>query len=73
MTPRNTAQPHPGFSNTQRPSGMPVHRYRPFPPIDLPDRTWPQRQITAPQTVEICGVREVLHEERGAHDGEGHA
>ena len=48
MTPRDTAQPHPGFSNTQRPSGMPVHRYRPFPPIDLPDRTWPQRQITAP-------------------------
>ncbi len=39
---------HPGFTNTQRPSGMPIHRYRAFPPIDLPDRTWPQRQITAP-------------------------
>jgi 2-isopropylmalate synthase len=25
---------------------MPVHRYRPFPPVDLPDRTWPTRQIT---------------------------
>jgi 2-isopropylmalate synthase len=25
---------------------MPVHRYQPFPPIDLPDRTWPARQIT---------------------------
>jgi 2-isopropylmalate synthase len=35
-----------GFSNTQRASGMPVHRYRPFPPIDLPDRTWPTRTIT---------------------------
>jgi 2-isopropylmalate synthase len=35
-----------GFSNTQRPSGMPVHRYKPFPPIDLPDRTWPSAQIT---------------------------
>lgn len=37
---------HSGFTNTQRPSGMPVHRYRPFPPIDLPDRTWPSAQIT---------------------------
>lgn len=34
------------FSNTQKPSGMPVHRYRAFPPIDLPDRTWPNAQIT---------------------------
>jgi 2-isopropylmalate synthase len=34
------------FHNTQQPSGMPVHRYRAFPPIDLPDRTWPSRQIT---------------------------
>ncbi len=32
--------------NTQRPSGMPIHRYRPFPPIELPDRTWPSRTIT---------------------------
>jgi 2-isopropylmalate synthase len=35
-----------GFSNTQRSSGMPIHRYRAFPPIDLPDRTWPTRTIT---------------------------
>jgi 2-isopropylmalate synthase len=35
-----------GFSNTQRPSGMPVHRYRAFPPVDLPDRTWPAATIT---------------------------
>ncbi len=34
------------FVSAQRPGGMPVHRYRPFPPIDLPDRTWPSRQIT---------------------------
>src|SRR5512132_3684130 len=34
------------FHNTQAPSGMPIHRYRAFPPIDLPDRTWPSRQIT---------------------------
>ena len=32
-----------GFMNTQRSSGMPIHRYRAFPPIDLPDRTWPTR------------------------------
>ncbi|MDT0307451.1 2-isopropylmalate synthase [Streptomyces sp. DSM 44917] len=32
---------------TQRPSGMPVHRYRPFEAVDLPDRTWPSRRITA--------------------------
>ncbi|MBF4770051.1 2-isopropylmalate synthase [Nocardioides agariphilus] len=25
---------------------MPIHRYRAFPPIDIPDRTWPTRQIT---------------------------
>ncbi|WP_228501426.1 2-isopropylmalate synthase [Nocardioides agariphilus] len=35
-----------GFTNTQRSSGMPIHRYRAFPPIDIPDRTWPTRQIT---------------------------
>ena len=33
---------HSGFTNTQRPSGMPIERYRAFPPIDLPDRTWPE-------------------------------
>ena len=35
--------PHP-----QRPSGMPCHRYRPFPAVDLPDRQWPSRTITRP-------------------------
>ncbi|NYI95413.1 2-isopropylmalate synthase [Streptomonospora nanhaiensis] len=25
---------------------MPVHRYRPFPVVDLPDRTWPGKTIT---------------------------
>jgi 2-isopropylmalate synthase len=29
----------------QKPSGMPVHKYVPFPPVDLPDRTWPSRRI----------------------------
>jgi 2-isopropylmalate synthase len=36
--------------NQQLPSGMPISRYSPFPPVDLPDRTWPSRTITrAPQ------------------------
>lgn len=30
----------------QQPSPMPFQRYRAFPPIDLPDRTWPSRTIT---------------------------
>ena len=39
MTSKRTA-------NHQAPSPMPFHRYRAFPPIDLPDRTWPGAQIT---------------------------
>jgi len=31
--------------NPQRASAMPVHRYAPFVPVDLPDRTWPSRRI----------------------------
>ncbi len=38
---------------TQQPSGMPVHKYRPFHEqltVDLPDRTWPTKRIeTAPR------------------------
>ena len=34
-------------TNQQKPSPMPFHRYRAFPPIDLPDRTWPYATITA--------------------------
>jgi 2-isopropylmalate synthase len=30
----------------QQPSGMPCHRYAPFKPVDLPDRTWPAKTIT---------------------------
>jgi 2-isopropylmalate synthase len=36
--------------NPQRGSSMPFHRYRPFPelvePIEVPDRTWPDKRIT---------------------------
>src|SRR5271166_4146294 len=30
----------------QQPSGMPCHRYPPFKPVELPDRTWPAQAIT---------------------------
>lgn len=30
----------------QQPSGMPFHRYRPFEPVVVPDRTWPDARIT---------------------------
>src|SRR5664279_4137762 len=29
----------------QKPSAMPIHKYRAFTPIDLPDRTWPSKKI----------------------------
>ncbi len=37
------------MENTQRPSGMPTHRYRPYHEqiaVRLPDRTWPDARIT---------------------------
>ncbi len=33
-------------TSLQRPSGMPCHRYRPFPPVELADRQWPSRTMT---------------------------
>ena len=34
----------------QKPSTMPVHRYAPFIPVELPDRTWPSKKmVKAPQ------------------------
>jgi 2-isopropylmalate synthase len=32
--------------NAQKPSPMPIQRYHAFPPVDLPDRTWPSKTIT---------------------------
>ncbi|WP_436493253.1 2-isopropylmalate synthase [Actinokineospora sp. HUAS TT18] len=50
---RTPAKPAPGDQpawNPQLGSSMPFHRYRPFPelvePIDVPDRTWPNKRIT---------------------------
>ena len=37
------------MDNTQKPSGMPMHKYRPYHEqfaVDLPDRTWPDARIT---------------------------
>src|SRR6478736_6945075 len=37
------------MDNNQKPSGMPVHKYRPYHEqfaVDLPDRTWPDARIT---------------------------
>jgi 2-isopropylmalate synthase len=31
---------------TQKPSAMPVHRYSSYIPVDLADRTWPNKKIT---------------------------
>jgi len=31
-----------------RRDGMPIHKYRPFPPVALPDRQWPSRSLSKP-------------------------
>ena len=43
----------------QVPSPMPVHRYEPFHPIDLADRTWPDKKIT--QAPQWCSVDPVSY------------
>lgn len=42
----------------QLPSRMPIHKYRPFEAVDIPDRTWPGRRVTeAPAGCPpICGT-----------------
>ncbi|MHA6667939.1 2-isopropylmalate synthase [Homoserinimonas sp. A447] len=45
------------MKNTQKPSAMPIHKYRPFHEmlnVDLPDRTWPGKRIT--QAPRWCAV-----------------
>ncbi len=37
------------MDNTQKPSGMPIQKYRAYQDqfrVDLPDRTWPDKRIT---------------------------
>ncbi|MGH8969103.1 MAG: 2-isopropylmalate synthase [Actinomycetes bacterium] len=36
----------PDVRTAQQPSRMPIHRYRPFTPVDLADRTWPAAVAT---------------------------
>jgi 2-isopropylmalate synthase len=45
------------MQNNQKPSAMPIHRYRPFHEqirVDLPDRTWPSQRIE--QAPRWCAV-----------------
>lgn len=45
------------MKNTQKPSGMPIHKYRPYSTqfsVALPDRTWPNATIT--QAPRWCAV-----------------
>ena len=49
-------------------SGMPIHKYRPFAPINLPDRRWPMRVIDrAPQwcSVDLRDGNQALVEPMG--------
>ncbi|QES50240.1 2-isopropylmalate synthase [Streptomyces venezuelae] len=33
-------------THTQKPSGMPIHKYGVYEQVDIPDRTWPNARIT---------------------------
>ncbi|GGU40915.1 2-isopropylmalate synthase [Streptomyces lavendofoliae] len=33
-------------THTQKPSGMPIHKYGRYEAVEIPDRTWPDRRIT---------------------------
>jgi 2-isopropylmalate synthase len=48
-TPNAIGRPTPITAATvrQQPSGMPIHKYGPYEAVDLPDRTWPDKRITA--------------------------
>jgi len=50
-------------------STMPIHKYRPFPPINLPDRQWPSRVIDKAPTwcsVDLRDGNQALVEPMGA-------
>ncbi|MFJ8360088.1 2-isopropylmalate synthase [Streptomyces sp. NPDC093984] len=34
------------MANRQQPTSMPIHKYRPYEQVDIPDRTWPDQRIT---------------------------
>ncbi|MFF9144385.1 2-isopropylmalate synthase [Streptomyces sp. NPDC055051] len=33
-------------THTQKPSGMPIHKYGRYEAVEIPDRTWPEQRIT---------------------------
>ncbi|MFJ3630887.1 2-isopropylmalate synthase [Streptomyces sp. NPDC090112] len=33
-------------THTQKPSGMPIHKYGQYEQVDIPDRTWPDARVT---------------------------
>jgi 2-isopropylmalate synthase len=47
-TPNGVGRPTPITNATvrQRPTAMPIHRYKPYDAVDIPDRTWPDNRIT---------------------------
>ncbi|WP_431967958.1 2-isopropylmalate synthase [Actinacidiphila sp. bgisy160] len=47
-TPNAVGRPTPITAATvrQRPTAMPVHKYKPYEAVRIPDRTWPDRRIT---------------------------
>ncbi|MFD3455194.1 2-isopropylmalate synthase [Streptomyces sp. NPDC058691] len=47
-TPNAVGRPTPNTAATvrQRPTSMPVHKYRPYEAVEIPDRTWPGNRIT---------------------------
>ena len=47
---------------------MPHHKYRPYPGVELPDRTWPDRRITRRAAL---GLRRPARRQPGAHQPHG--
>ncbi|MFF7211457.1 2-isopropylmalate synthase [Streptomyces sp. NPDC008238] len=47
-TPNAVGRPTPITAATvrQRPTAMPVHKYKPYEAVEIPDRTWPDRRVT---------------------------
>ncbi|MEU4093508.1 2-isopropylmalate synthase [Streptomyces sp. NPDC026673] len=47
-TPNAVGRPTPitAASVRQRPTAMPVHKYKPYEAVEIPDRGWPDRRIT---------------------------
>lgn len=48
MSDNSVGRPTPvtNATHTQKPSGMPIHKYGQYEAVDIPDRTWPDKRIT---------------------------